>query len=293
VVGHVTCDEIAGEMRLGGAAGYAARAAALLGVRTALVTAAPTGHPLLKVLEAVPGLTIHCRPSAVMTTFAVEYAAARTMASEGSAGEAAGGVIPGGASPPDRRLILRACAVPLTPDDIPPAWRAAPIAYVGPVAGECDRALVACLEGLVGAGIQGWLRRATAGGEVRPALHDLATRPPAALRVAVLSEQDHPDATDLTAALAATGVTVALTRAAAGATIWEGQRQTVIPAAPAQEVDPTGAGDVFGVVLTVGLARGLSVARAASAAALAAARVVEGPGLGRLDTLSAEELWGR
>jgi len=55
-----------------------------------------------------------------------------------------------------------------------------------------------------------------------------------------------------------------------------------IPAAPAREVDPTGAGDVFGVVLTLELAHGKPLPAAGAAAAAAAARVVEGPGLGTL-----------
>ena len=37
-----------------------------------------------------------------------------------------------------------------------------------------------------------------------------------------------------------------------------------MPAAPAQEVDPTGAGDVFGVVLTLELAAGEPLARRAA-----------------------------
>jgi sugar/nucleoside kinase (ribokinase family) len=61
-----------------------------------------------------------------------------------------------------------------------------------------------------------------------------------------------------------------------------------LPAAPAREVDPTGAGDVFGVVLTLELAHGKQLVAAGRAAAWAAARVVEGPGLGTLpDSLPA------
>ena len=52
--------------------------------------------------------------------------------------------------------------------------------------------------------------------------------------------------------------------------------------APAQEVDPTGAGDVFGLVFGLALASGLDAAAAGRRAALAAAWVVEGPALGRL-----------
>jgi sugar/nucleoside kinase (ribokinase family) len=55
-----------------------------------------------------------------------------------------------------------------------------------------------------------------------------------------------------------------------------------VPAAPAIEVDPTGAGDVFGLVFALALARGADLATAGQRAAAAAARVVEGPGLGTL-----------
>jgi len=63
--------------------------------------------------------------------------------------------------------------------------------------------------------------------------------------------------------------------------LWRGGRAEV-PAAPASEVDSTGAGDVFGLVFTLRLAGGADPETAAHAAAAAAARVVEGPGIGRL-----------
>ena len=76
--------------------------------------------------------------------------------------------------------------------------------------------------------------------------------------------------------------TAAVTRGARGAMLWTARECIDVPAAPAHEVDPTGAGDVFGVVLTLELANGKPLAAAGRAAAAAAARVVEGPGLGTL-----------
>jgi sugar/nucleoside kinase (ribokinase family) len=258
VLGHVTRDEMGGETRLGGAASYAARAAARLGVKTALVTVAPPADPLLAPLRELPGLTVHCAPSDVITTFALEYAG------------------------PRRSLALRARARPLTGADVPPDWLAAPAAYLGPVAAECDRALVASLRArFAGAGLQGWLRRAGAGGRVEPALLPEAEDPPP-LQLAVVSEEDHPDVERVAARFAAAGAVVAITRGARGATLLTSRARIEIPAAPAREVDPTGAGDVFGVVLTLRLASGAPLAEAGAAAAQAAARVVEGPGLGRL-----------
>src|SRR3954447_9978310 len=229
VLGHVTCDEIDGGVRLGGAASYAAPAAACLGYETALVTVAPPDDPLLEPLRRAPRLSLHCVPSDVMTTFALAYAAGQ------------------------RQLWLRRRARPLVPDDVPPAWRRPRVAYVGPVAGECDTPLVQGLGALfLGAGIQGWLRRTGQNGRIEPAL--LPERPavetPLPFDVAIVSEQDHPDAERAARRMART---VAITRGALGARLIAEAECVEIPAAPAREVDATGAGDVFGVVLTLEL----------------------------------------
>lgn len=258
VLGHVTCDEFGDELRLGGAAGYAARAAALLGIETALVTVAPA-TPLLAPLAATPGLSLHVSPSDVMTTFALDY------------------------SGPRRRLLLRTSARPLTLADVPPAWRSPRVVYAGGVFGECDRALVDAFAGAhVIAAVQGWLRSRAADGAIEPALSPETLDPPAAVSSAVLSEEDHPAAEEIAKRFAARGTFVALTRGARGATILHRDQRLEIPAAPAQEVDPTGAGDVFGLVFGLALASGHPAAEAGRRAAQAAARVVEGPGLGRL-----------
>src|SRR5262245_29025143 len=173
VVGHVTRDEVDGAVRLGGAASYAALAAARLGYETALVTVAPPDDPLLEPLRRAPGLKLHCVASDVMTTFALAYA--------------------GG----ERRLWLRRRARPLAIDDVPAAWLRPAVAYVGPVAGECDAAFVDALQArFVGAGIQGWLRRTDEEGRIEPVplaeARDVVEPP--RLNAATLSEEDHPAA---------------------------------------------------------------------------------------------------
>jgi sugar/nucleoside kinase (ribokinase family) len=260
ILGHVTCDEIGGARRLGGAASFAARAAVILGLRAGLVTAAPAGAALLHDLRTLPGLILAVRDASVMTTFRLDYSGGR------------------------RSLELVAAAPPLEAADVPPGLRGAPVAYVGPVIGECGRLLVESLgaEPLVCVGLQGWLRRGVPGGGISPHLLEEALSPPANVRAAVVSDEDHPEAAAIAAALARQGLVVALTHGARGATILTASAQHEVPAVPATEVDPTGAGDVFGLVLAVGLARGLAPEAAARAAAVAAARVVEGPGIGTL-----------
>lgn len=261
VVGHVTRDEMDGGIRLGGAASYAALAAARLGHETALVTVAPPDDPLLEPLRRAPRLHLHCVPGDVMTTFALDYAG------------------------PRRRLWLRRRARALAVDDVPAAWRRPRVAYVGPVAGECDAGFVRALAaGFVGAGLQGWLRRTGGDGAVESIHFDdpSALHLPDAIDVAVVSEEDHPAVEGLAQALVARGTAVAITRGARGATVRTAGASVTVPAVPAREVDPTGAGDVFGVVLALALARGAGLAAAGREAAAAAARVVEGPGLGTL-----------
>jgi len=267
VLGHVTCDDFGGDLRLGGAAGYAARAAALLGIDTALVTVAPPGSPLLAPLAETPGLALHVSPSDVMTTFALDYRG------------------------PRRRLVLRQSARPLTLADVPQAWRSPRVVYAGSVFGECDRALVnAFSSAYVIVALQGWLRRRAADGNVEPSLGPEALDPPTSIRSAVLSEEDHPAAEEIAACFAARGTVVALTRGPRGATILQGDERIEIPAAPANEVDTTGAGDVFGLVLGLALAAGHPAPEAGRRAALAAARLVEGPGLGRLAEVKGQVL---
>jgi len=261
VIGHVTRDEVDGGLRLGGAASYAALAAARLGYETALVTVAPPDDPLLEPLRRARRLNVHCVASDVMTTFALEYAGTQ------------------------RRLWLRRRARPLVIGDVPAAWLRASVAYVGPVAGECDASFVRALQSrFAGAGVQGWLRRTDQAGCIEPL--PLAEAPeirhPPPLNVAVLSEEDHPDADEVAQSYAAVGATVAITRGARGATLLTQKERIDVAAAPAREVEATGAGDVFGVVLTLELAAEKSMLAAGRAAAAAAARVVEGPGLGTL-----------
>lgn len=267
VVGHVTRDFIRGETRLGGAASFSSRVAATLGIETALVTAAPADFSLMAPLRALPRLSIHVVPSPEVTTFELDY------------------------SGPRRRVIQRAVARPIRAEDVPPEWRNIPVAYVAPVAGECDRALVDGLGSrLICAGLQGWLRRPGPDGAVEPTIHSEASSPPRGLSVAVFSEEDHPEAGFLAEQLARHGLTVALTRGRRGSTVRQGTQVWEIPAAPATEVDPTGAGDVFGIAITLALARGASAPEAATAAAAIAARVVEGPELGNLSAADARHL---
>ena len=69
-----------------------------------------------------------------------------------------------------------------------------------------------------------------------------------------------------------------LTRSAAGSVIVAGGERHAIPAAPAEVVDTTGAGDLYAAGFLFGLARGFDLPRCGQLAARAAAEVISHPG---------------
>lgn len=263
VLGHVTCDIIRREgqaidTRLGGSASFAVLAAATLGYETILVTAAPPESKLLKPLYESANITLHVKACPKPTTFELDYT-----------GDA-------------RRLRLLNRAPPLLPENVPTEARGARVAYVCPVMGECGPVTMATLHSdCVVVAAQGWLRRASGNGEILPTVLPDA-KAVSGVRAVCFSELDHPESDALAGDFAARVDIVALTRGANGVTLYHGEHTVDVPAVPANEVDPTGAGDVFGVVFALGLHAGKTAVEAAQIAMRVAARVVEGPGLGRL-----------
>ncbi len=77
-------------------------------------------------------------------------------------------------------------------------------------------------------------------------------------------------------------IDVVVTDGPAGCTILRAGAQIRVEAFPAREKDPTGAGDCFAAGLAAGLARGLSIERAARLGAFCGARAVEHVGVPRL-----------
>ena len=255
VVGHVTRDLLLDGERVGGAAAYGALAAAALGVDVVLVTSAPDDPGLLGALSH-PRIKLVRQPSALATTFELRYAG------------------------PRRRLWVRAQAEPLSLGTLTATL--APVLYVGPVVGEVDpehlRKLAAVRLVL---GVQGWLRTLDAEGEVISAEPTALWRLPEHADL-VLSEEDHEAADALGRQLSSDTRSVLVTRGARGVTCFSGGNAEHIAAPSALCSDPTGAGDVFGVVYALRRHRGDDRATAIARAQLAAAHSTEGPGVGRL-----------
>jgi sugar/nucleoside kinase (ribokinase family) len=273
IVGHITRDLLPdGGWRPGGAALYGARTASLRGLRVAVVTSA-TPDVVAVAQAELPGVALRVVPATQTTTFENIYTLS------------------------GRRQYLRACATPVRLADIPPSWRYTPIKLLAPVAKDFYPSLVTRLcaimagqQSYLGLAPQGWLRAWDETGLVRPrdlpqrslallqmcacvflSREDLAGSPPTPLRLARVEA--------ILRAWVSHTTRMIVTRGRAGAELWQSGSVTLYPGFPANEIDPTGAGDVFAMTFLCSLAAIGSVEQAIVEANQIAALSVEGQGM--------------
>ena len=276
VIGHATRDLLPnGDWRLGGSVAFAALTASRLGLRTAVVTSGPEDvEDSLR--EILPEIAIHCVRSTDATVFENIYAAGR------------------------RQQYLRGRAAPLTLDAVPAPWRVAPLVLLAPLAGEVDPTLASGLRSPLhavrAATPQGWLRRWDADGLVSPRDPDLVEQILPLLDALILSYEDLPPYSDTggrDALLTKWAVTVPLVVATCGrdgAVLFRtGEKPNTCAGYPAEEIDPTGAGDVFAAAFLVELYRSGDPGTAVDFANRVAACSVEHIGVGGIPTR--EELY--
>jgi sugar/nucleoside kinase (ribokinase family) len=264
VIGHVTRDLVAGGYRVGGTATYAAMTVRALGYRVGILTSAGDDLPLDTLFA---GSALRVVPAAQTTTFENIY-------HDGH-----------------RSQFLRARAAPLRPAHLPPEWRQAPIVHLGPLAQEVDPAFVDQFPAttLIGVTPQGWLRRWDATGRVGFQPWTAAERILERADAMVLSPEDvGDDEADLQQYLQLARL-AAVTHSWQGATLCAQGCQVVFPAYNVQEVDPTGAGDVFAAAFFIRLAETGSPREAARFANAAASFAVEGEGYSAVASRAAVE----
>ena len=259
VVGHVTRDlDAQGGWRAGGTATYAALTAARLGVRVGVLTAAVPGTIGL---EGQDGIEVSLCSSPESTTFENFYLDGH------------------------REQYVRAVATPLVPEQLPAAWRQAPVVHLGPIAQEVDiRFLEAFDEALVGVTPQGWLRAWDADGRVRAVRFGHEEQLLQRADAIILSLEDLGGDRGWLERLASAATLLVETRGREGAVIFQRGLATHVPAFWAQEVDPTGAGDVFAAAFLLRYRECRDPVDAARFANCVASFVVEAPGATNLPT---------
>jgi len=231
IIGHVSKDITQRGPALGGTASYSSLTAQALGKRTAIITSA--GHDLD--LHPLLNVSTHMVPSHDSTTFSNEYV------SDG------------------RRQSISATAARLTSSDVPSEWRTAPLVHLAPIANEVDYSIIDLFpQAFIGLTPQGWLRRWGPSGEVSlddwESIQDQIPRADAI----VFSIEDLKGNEETIYQISRFCEILAITEASRGARIFWADEWRQIPAPVTEEVDPTGAGDIFAAAFFIHLNEGLS-----------------------------------
>jgi len=255
LIGHIARDETPSGARLGGTVAYAGCAMAALGAQLYLLSSARADEPVLS--ELPDSLELHLIAAERSTTFINRYQGAV------------------------RHQTLLGRAAPITPAEVPSAWRHIPAVCFCPLADEIAPELVCAFpRALRAAALQGWLRTWDADGTVRRKAWADADWLLPQLDFAVLSEEDIERDAALEAHYAALAPLLIVTRAERGCTVYQnGEAPLHIPAPQVHVVDATGAGDVFFGVFSVLYQRTRDVPYAARAAVQLASQSVTRLGL--------------
>lgn len=218
LIGHITCDLIPGGFMTGGTVTYSGRVAASLGYQTAVLTSCA---PNFAGLTDLAGLEVVTIPAEATTTFENIYLAE------------------------ERQQIIHAVANRLTVADLPAAWQHPKIVHLAPLTNEVDPAFITHFsDTLVGLTPQGWLRQWDADGRVTPTQWAAAREMLPAGDVVILSQEDLVSV-DMLWDYWEWSKLLVLTNGAKGCLVIEGDKAVRVPSIPVQEVDATGAGDIF------------------------------------------------
>ncbi len=272
-IGHVTRDlRLDGSFSPGGTVTFASVTAYRLGLAAAIITRAdPSLIALLP--DFLPAISLYALPSMHTTTFANHY-------QDGF-----------------RTQYLYARAEQLHLTDVPADWCNAPVVLLGPLAQEILPEFVTLFPrhpgAIIAATPQGWLRRWDSDGRVWPTSWQAADQLLPLLDVLILSHDDllpfadgkRDDADAILAQWSTRVPLLVATDGRHGATLFRQGHAQRFPSYPAQEVDPTGAGDVFAAAFLTHLSKHNDPEQAVDFANRVASFSVEQPDIQGIPTL--------
>jgi sugar/nucleoside kinase (ribokinase family) len=248
IIGHITKDQFLDGYRLGGTAVYCGVLAQRMGLKVAVFTSGASNLDL----DIMNGIDIVDQPSPETTTFINEY------------------------SPEGRTQRLLERAEDLDLGLIPEIWRQARIIHLAPVAREVpisgNREFP---QGILAYSLQGWLRDWDEEGWISSTPLPRLAEPVRDNSVGFLSIEDLGDDRSALKIIQSQFPTLVTTLGPMGVELRSGGRIISVPAPPAEEFDPTGAGDIFAAAfLVLRNIRGMEIERTANLAnALAASSV--------------------
>jgi len=261
VIGHVTKDIIPGGYTLGGTASYAAQTARAIGLRVGVVTSC---GPDIE-LPAIPGIQYAVVPSEQSSTFENLQ------------------------TPNGRVQTLFHTAAMLDLSSVPETWRRTPIVHIAPVAREVDTNLIRSFpDSLMGVTPQGYLRDWDHTGRVHPTDWPEASYVLQYATAAVLSIEDVQGEEEVLEEMLSCLRILVVTEGPAGCRLfWNGDLRRFRP--PQQdEIEPTGAGDIFATSFFIRLSQTRDPWEAARFATILASNSVTRVGLAGIPT--AEEV---
>lgn len=257
VIGHLARDLTQDGARLGGTVAYSALTARALGLRVGIVTAAGTDI-LLDPLSDIPIVSIESSSSTVYENIYNKHG---------------------------RVQYLRSQATYIDLDRVPEPWRGASIVHFGPIANEMGSGLPKGFSpSLFALTPQGWMRQWDADGLVSTCGWADAETALSQANAIVISREDVNGDDVLIEHMAGQTKILVVTEGPAGAVLyWNGDRRRF--RAPAvQEVDATGAGDIFSTAFFVRLLNTRDPWEATRFATLLASHSVERKGLDGIPT---------
>jgi 1D-myo-inositol 3-kinase len=258
-IGHVTKDLLPdGNYTVGGTATYSSLTAHRLGLSVAILTST---SPDLDLSGALAGIDVHTVPSALPTTFENIYTGQR------------------------RRQVVHSTASPLRAADLPRELERSAIVLLCPLVGELGLDWLGVFpEAVVGVTPQGWMRSWGKDGLVKAKPWDEAREILPNVQVLMFSEEDVGRDQALIKCYTSLAPVAVVTRGWRGASVFCAGEQRDFPAFRAEEVDPTGAGDVFAAAFLTRLKETGDPYQAAPFANCAASFAIEGPGTTSIPT---------
>ena len=256
-VGHLTVDLTPAGPLLGGSAAYSALTACALGLRVGIVTA--WGNEIE--LSALDGIPVIAARAPYSTTFENIYTEA------------------------GRVQYVRHVAPRIDFAQVPAVWRQARIIHLAPLAQEVDARLPADIQpALLGLTPQGWLRAWDDDGRVHPCAWTQSEQALAAAGATVLSVEDVGHDEEQIEWMAQHSRLLAVTDGPGGVRLfWHGDSRRFRPP-QVEQVDATGAGDVFAASFFVRLLETRDPWEAARFATRVSAVSVTRPGIQGIPT---------
>ena len=252
IIGHLTRDIVPGGYTIGGTAAYSGITAHRMGAEVTLLTRAcpdDVQHPSLRDLEIIN------LPSKHTTTFLNVY------------------------HNDIRTQHVRVVAGPIFAADVPQRLYEADVVHLAPLVQEVDPAIAPKVEGMLASTPQGWMREWDSQGRVKAVPWYSAGRILPYLDTIIFSDADLIGDLSILPTILETVPIVATTKAAAGCVLYVEGTRYKIPTRPAEEVDPTGAGDTFAAAFLVALHETKDPIQAAYFANVTASMGVEARGI--------------